>query len=184
VQASRPPVEVRYWEESDAPAAADALTRSAAHLGRWLAWVHTERLDEATRRQWIRRVNGLRAAGEDIHFGIWRGEELVGGCGLHRRVGPGGLEIGYWVHADHLREGVATAAVRLLCERAFTMPSVDRVEIHHDRANVASEGVPRKLGFSLVGEAPEAPKVPAEEGIERVWRLTRAEWERRASAAR
>lgn len=38
------------------------------------------------------------------------GDEVVGGCGLHRRVGPGGLEIGYWVHAAWTRRGIAAAA--------------------------------------------------------------------------
>ena len=47
----------------------------------------------------------------------------------------------------------------------------------HDRANVASGGVPAKLGFEHVRDAPQAPEAPGEEGVERVWRLTRAAWE-------
>ena len=76
-----------------------------------------------------------------------------------------------------MRQGLATEVVRQLCERAFADPRIDRVEIHHDRANVASGGVPAKLGFELVGDTPRAPQAPGEEGVERVWRLTRAAWE-------
>jgi len=45
--------------------------------------------------------------------------------------------------------------VRLLTDAAFQIPGIERVEIHHDKANVASSGVPRKLGFELVEEVPD-----------------------------
>jgi len=98
----------------------------------------------------------------------------VGSCGLHYRIGSGGAEIGYWIHVDHLRRGLATEVARQLTERAFADPAIDRVEVHHDRANVASGGVPPKLGFEHVSDTPRAPNAPGEEGVERVWRLTRA----------
>ncbi len=90
---------------------------------------------------------------------MWLDGELVGSSGLHRRIGPGGLEIGYWIHPRHLRRGLATEVARQLTDRAFADPSVDRVEIHHDRANAASGGVPAKLGFELVGETRPASPV-------------------------
>ena len=64
--------------------------------------------------------------------------------------------------------------MRQLCERAFADPAVDRVEIHHDRANAASGAVAATSGFTLVEENPRPPQAPAEEGVERVWRLTRS----------
>ena len=67
------------------------------------------------------------------------------------RIGPGGLEIGYWVHHAYTRRGLATAAAAALVEQAFRLPGVDRLEIVHDELNVASGGVPRKLGFTEVG---------------------------------
>jgi RimJ/RimL family protein N-acetyltransferase len=77
---------------------------------------------------------------------------------------------------------LATEVARQLCERAFADPAIDRVEVHHDRANVASAGVPRKLGFELVGDTPRAPQAPGEEGVERVWRVSRAGWTARRAA--
>ena len=58
------------------------------------------------------------------------------------RIGPGGLEIGYWVHRACTRRGLATAASAALVEAAFGLPGVDRIEIVHDELNVASAGVP------------------------------------------
>ena len=90
------------------------------------------------------------------------GDQIVGGCGLHRRVGPGGLEIGYWVHAAWTRRGLATAAVRQLAAEAFADPAIAFVEIHHDPANVASGAVAAVAGFTRVAAAPRA-----------IWRLSR-----------
>jgi RimJ/RimL family protein N-acetyltransferase len=80
-------------------------------------------------------------------------DELVGGAGLHRRIGPGGLEIGYWVRSDRAGRGYATAAARALTQAAFDfLPDIERVEIHMDQANAASAAVPQKLGYRMTEE--------------------------------
>ena len=67
------------------------------------------------------------------------GRRVVGGSGLHRRIGPDGLEIGSWVRRDFVRRGIASSAAAWLTDLAFARPDIDRVEIHRDRANVASD---------------------------------------------
>ena len=69
--------------------------------------------------------------------------------------GSDGLEIGYWVHVAHTRRRIASRTVALLIATAFSLEQINCVEIHHDAANLASEGVPRGLGFVLVGESPD-----------------------------
>jgi RimJ/RimL family protein N-acetyltransferase len=110
--------------------------------------------------------------GGDAVYGMFADGTVVGGCGLHRRRGPDVLEIGYWVHADHVRQGLATEAARLLTAAAFAVPGIVRVEIHHDRANLASRAVPARLGFTYVGEVPDQVDAPAEEGIDCIWART------------
>ena len=73
------------------------------------------------------------------------------------RIGPGGLEIGYWVHRAWTRRGLATAATAALVDQAFRLPGVDRVEIIHDELNVASGKIPRKLGFTEIERRPLDP---------------------------
>ncbi len=175
-------LELRNWRDDDADAQARSIEESLEHLRPWMTWADEwpkPREDQlAMLREWEER----RRAGTDEFLAVWLDGELVGSCGLHFRIGAGGVEIGYWIHPRHTRRGLATEVARRLCERAFSDPAIDRVEIHHDRANAASGGVPPKLGFELVGETRRDPVAPAEEGVERVWRLSRAAWTGRRGA--
>jgi ribosomal-protein-serine acetyltransferase len=103
-------------------------------------------------------------------------DRVAGSCGLHRRLGPGALEIGYWVHPAFVRQGVATRVGAALTNAAFALREINHVEIHHDQANVASAGVPRRLGYRLIGEQPDEAPAPADTGIECVWRIERENW--------
>src|SRR3954454_17399525 len=147
---------VRPHAEDDAPALSRAIAESLEHLRPWMHWVALEPLSPDQRRAWIRE----RSAGDE-HYGLWLGDRVVGGCGLHRRLGPGALEIGYWVHAAYTRRGIATATGPQLCAEGFATPGVERVEIHHDRANVASGRVAAAAGFEFVTEQRRARDAPA-----------------------
>jgi RimJ/RimL family protein N-acetyltransferase len=56
------------------------------------------------------------------------------------------------------------------------MGDIDRVEIHHDEANLASAEIARRAGFRHVETTPDRASAPAEIGIEWIWRMTRHEW--------
>ena len=167
---------LRPWRVDDAAALNIAITQSLDHLRPWMPWIAAEPLPIDERRALITRWERERQSGGDIVLGTFAGEDIVGGCGLHRRIGPTALEMGYWVHASHVRKGYASTAATALTSLAFTLPGIDVVEIHHDRANVASEGVPRTLGFALVGEEAKEAQAPGESGVQRVWRMRRADW--------
>jgi ribosomal-protein-serine acetyltransferase len=47
------------------------------------------------------------------------------------------------------------------------------LEIVHDELNVASSGIPRKLGFTQAGRRPLDPPPAAGSGTGVVWRLVR-----------
>ena len=87
---------------------------------------------------------------------------LLGVCGLHGRLGPGRLEIGYGVDARHTRRGVATLSTAMLTECKLELPGIDAVEIHHDEANRVSGRVPAKLVFEHVATVSDEPEAPAE----------------------
>jgi ribosomal-protein-serine acetyltransferase len=164
---------VRLWTEDDAPALGRAVRESLEHLRPWMPWAAREPVDERERRAWIRQRLADAADGGDLAYGLFLAGRVVGGCGLHHRVGPGGLELGYWVHHAFTRRGLATAAGRFLVGEAFAQPGIERVEIRHDVANRPSGGVAAALGFTPVGEQRRTPEAPAETGRLRVWRLDR-----------
>lgn len=183
VSSARPPVEivgrrvvVRRYSLGDAVDLHEAIVDSVQHLVPWMPWASLEPLGLSDRERLI--TDGLERweRGEDFNFGVFEDGTFVGGCGLHRRVGPGGLEIGYWTRFGETGRGIATEAAECLVEAAFSMPAVEFVEVHHDVANQASGRIPQHLGFTLIEEREDGADAPAEAGVERVWRLDRADW--------
>jgi len=173
---------VRRWRIEDAPLMHEAVTESVEHLRPWMPWIADEPLTVDQRRDLIAGWQSLWDSGDRI-YGMFVGDEAVGGCGLHARIGRGGLEIGYWVRAGRTGRGYATAASRLLTDLAFTSPDIDRVEIRHDATNAASSRVPAKLGYVRVDDLHRPPVAPAETGVDHVWRMARAAWPARPRAS-
>lgn len=171
----------RRVEPGDAGALYDAVTVSAEHLRPWMPWAegYTPELAQAFVEGNVAR-SGNPAVPEASYLACHSGGQLLGVCGLHARLGPGALEIGYWIDVRHTRRGVATLAAAALTELAMNTPGVQVAEIHHDRDNRASGAVPVRLGYELVATVDDEPAAPGEVGVELQWRMTRAAW--RASA--
>jgi RimJ/RimL family protein N-acetyltransferase len=166
---------VRRWQVEDVPRLHDAVIESIEHLRPWMPWIAKEPLTLEERITLVEGWAPLWDAGDRM-CGMFVGETVVGGCGLHQRIGPGGQEIGYWVRVGHTGRGYATAAARALTDMAFAAPAITHVEIHHDVANTASGRVPAKLGFRLVGEVARPAEAPGETGMQHHWRLDRDDW--------
>ena len=141
---------IRCWEPRDAPLLKDALDSSLDHLRPWMPWAADEpqTLDEKV--DLLRRFRGSFDLGDDFVYGIFSLDEreVVGGTGLHTRVGDGALEIGYWIRASQVGRGYAGEAAAALTRAAVRVCRVDRVEIRIDPANEKSLAVPRRLGFT------------------------------------
>jgi ribosomal-protein-serine acetyltransferase len=167
---------LRRWARDDAAQLGEAVADSLEHLRPWMAWIAHEPLSVTERQALIDSWHPEWLAGGDVVMGVFVDGDVAGGCGLHRRIGPGGLEIGYWTARRFLRQGIATTAAGLLTDAAFSDPAITRVEIHHDQANQASAGVPRKLGWRLVRERVDEIQAPGESGISCEWQVTRQQW--------
>jgi RimJ/RimL family protein N-acetyltransferase len=162
---------LRRWVPDDAEMLGRAVAESAEHLRPWMAWIAEEPVPLERRRERIAEWDEEWSRGGDVVLGVFVDGQVAGGCGLHHRIGPGGLEIGYWIHVTFLGRGLATRVARMLTEAAFNVPGITRVEIHHDKANRASAGVPRKLGFEWLGESRDEPEAPSDLGVEWRWRM-------------
>jgi RimJ/RimL family protein N-acetyltransferase len=141
---------IRCWEPPDARPLRAALDASLDHLRPWLPWAEREPqpLDEAVER--LREFRGAFDRDEDYMYGIFSPDEdlVLGGTGLHPRVGTDGLEIGYWLAAASTGHGFAREATAALTRIAIEWCGVDRVEVRVDPANAQSLRVPRRLGFT------------------------------------
>src|ERR1035437_3791795 len=105
---------IRPWRGSDAPALSVAIAESVEHLRPWMSWIATAPRSLAARESMIARWEEERRAGGEMVFGMFIGAAVVGGCGLHRRLGTDGLEVGYCVPAAHVRSGAAARAPAML----------------------------------------------------------------------
>jgi RimJ/RimL family protein N-acetyltransferase len=140
---------LRCWEPADAPLLKAAIDASLDHLRPWMPWAMSEPEDVSMKVMRIRRWRAQFDFDKDYTYGIFNEDEsaVLGGTGLHTRPAKNAFEIGYWIHANHVNRGLATEISAALTRVAFTLPQIDRVEIHCDPANVRSASVPRKLGF-------------------------------------
>lgn len=167
---------LRSWTTADVDLLGEAVAANLEHLRPWMAWAAQEPLDRDTRIAFIEGGAREHRAGGDVVLGIFRDGLVVGGTGLHRRRGPNGVEIGYWVAQAHCGTGIATSSARLLTSAAFELPDIHFVEIHHDRANLASRRVPEKLGYTFIGEEATEVTAPAQVGIDCTWRVQAEDW--------
>jgi RimJ/RimL family protein N-acetyltransferase len=165
------PVTLRRWTAADVDDQYRVVGESLSHIGPWMAWA-THGYSDADALRHVEHVQEEWAHGSGYGYAIRLGHgALVGGCGMSNRIGPGGLEIGYWLHRAHTGHGYITAAVAALAAEAFRI-GADRVEIVHDVANLRSGAVPRRLGFTEVARRPPQEELsPGEAGEDVVWRL-------------
>jgi RimJ/RimL family protein N-acetyltransferase len=140
---------IRCWQPQDAPLAKAAIDASLDHLRPWMPWALDEPTSLEEKVNLMRRFRGRFDLDQDYTYGIFSPDEsrVLGGCGLHTRLGPNAYEIGYWIHADYVKRGLATETAAALTRVAFEVGVVDRVEIRISPANFASAAVPPKLGY-------------------------------------
>ena len=154
-----------------------AVAQSLPELRLFMDWAQTDPTEpvdfadflEASDREWV----------EDKAYGYHvfsaEADELIGGCGLMRRLGPGAIEIGYWIRSDHTGNGLATEAATILVEAAWGLEDVCRIVIRHDTANGASGRVAEKLGFQEVDRVAVEVTAVGESGIDVIRELFRPE---------
>ncbi|WP_437297687.1 GNAT family N-acetyltransferase [Sorangium sp. So ce426] len=168
---------LRAWRPEDAPLIREAIDTSLAHLRPWMPWAAHEPSSMEATTALLEKFRDDFTEGRDFHYGIFTRDEraVLGGTGLHPRIGPGAIEIGYWLRATATRCGYATEAVAGLTRVALEELGVSRVEIRCDPRNTASAAVPRRLGYRHVTTLEANALTPAGEPRDTmVWAQTAA----------
>lgn len=166
-------VVLRRHQESDIGPLVVAVNESAEHLRPWMPWASRPATVDSM-RAFVAGAIADFDAGRTFGYVLLDPTEttIVGSTGLHTRRGPGSLEIGYWVHREWTRRGIASGAAGALTCAAFALDGIRRVEIRCDETNVASAAVPRRLGFQLESIIRRPPDAPGETDREMVWVAT------------
>ena len=157
--------------EADGEGIALAVRASLDHLRPWMPWATEAAAQVEAQRVRCREAEDLWERGSAYIYALRQSHEgsVIGTFGLHRRVGPGAIEVGYWVHVDFAGRGYATAGAAALTQAGSALADVERLEIHTDEANVMSAAIPRRLGYRLDRVEIRPPEAPAESGRLQIW---------------
>ncbi len=175
---------LRCYDPRDAVSLKAAIDASLANLA-GMAWSRHEPQTLDEKIALLRRHRGLFDLGQDFTYGVFERDDVtvIGGAGLHTRVGDGAREIGYWVHAGYVGQGLATEAAGALTRVGFEVDRLERLEIHCAPNNTASAAVARKLGYTheatLRGRALDGSGQPRDAMI---WTLFAADFPGSAAA--
>lgn len=174
-----PRLVVRCWQPSDAQQLHEAVNDSLDHLLPWMPWAHSEPEEIGVKVDRLRRFRGMFDLDQDFIYAIFNSDEsrVIGGTGLHPRLGAGAREIGYWIHKEFINQGIATEASAALTRVGFEIDGLDRIEIHCDPANIRSAAVPAKLGYQH--EATLRGRLRSSDGDSRdvmIWTLFKEEY--------
>jgi RimJ/RimL family protein N-acetyltransferase len=169
---------IRAWAPPDAPELKAAIDGSLAELQRWMAWARNEPSELPVIEERLARFQAEFEAGTNWACGIFQraSGEVLGGVSLLSRVGPGALELGYWLRNECTGRGYATEAAAALTRVGLSMPNIERIEIRCDPQNRPSAAVPARLGYRLLRTSLEpVPYSDGEVAPTMVWALERAD---------
>ena len=153
-----------------------AIDDNIDHLRPWVPWADDEPSTlEAIQERVAKHAANFFGDSEWLYALHTREHGvLVGGAGLYARVGPGAVEIGYWVHRAWTRRGFALEAAGALTHEALARADIARVEMHIDQRNAASAVIPARLGYRHARTDQQAPRRAGEAIREiMVWEITR-----------
>ena len=166
----RGPVTLRRWRVGDADELYRVIADTVEHLRPWMPWAQHHDLERT--RVFLIEAELEWSAGQGYGYAVCADGRIVGSTALMAKVGPGGLELGYWLHRSYTGRGYMSIAAGALVDEAAGLPGIDYVEVHHDAANTASGAGASRLGFTEVERRPRprSSLAPADSGVEVVWR--------------
>ncbi|MEV5197479.1 GNAT family protein [Streptomyces sp. NPDC053720] len=150
-------VRLRPVTLADAAPLSVALTRSRAYMQPWEPVRPDSFYTEQGQRERLAALLADREAGRVMSWVLADEEDrAIGAFNLNAIVlGPfRSATFGYWVDVEYAGRGLATAAVRRICELARDELHLHRVEAGTVLDNIASQRVLVKCGFEQFGMAP------------------------------
>lgn len=127
----------------------------------------------------VRECLAKRERGEQFYWAITLkggGDELIGRIDLRPDAGVGAMR-GFWLAQEYWGRGLMTEAADAVNAYAFEVLDWPFIDVSTNTANLASQRIKEKQGFTPVGVATDSYV----EGVrdKAYWRLTQADWRSR-----
>ena len=139
---------LRPHRPEDCDAMYAAVTESVPEISPWLPWCHTGYSRDET-AGFIKLAGQAWADRSHYPFAILAvtSGAFLGGIAINHIAEPNRLaNVGYWVRTSRTRQGIASAAVRLVSQYAFGTLRLTRLEIACIPTNTSSRRVAEKVG--------------------------------------
>lgn len=144
---------LRPYRISDINNLYEAVRESIPELSRWMPWCHTDYSIEET-RTWVESRAEAWKKGTEYEIAIIEAGtgNYLGGCGLNNIDNTNRIaNLGYWIRTSQTKNGIATAATRLLTKHGIENLKLNRIEILVAVDNKISQRVAEKTGATREG---------------------------------
>jgi RimJ/RimL family protein N-acetyltransferase len=138
------PIVLRPWCEADAPVVHAAC--QDPEIQRWIPGIPRP----YTRDHALAFVTGRVGLGPH-HFAVVEEGQVIGSIGMEVDGDNASGHVGYWCAAHARGRGIASRALRRLCEHAFDTLNLQRLELVTDPDNRRSQQVAEAVGFRREG---------------------------------
>lgn len=143
---------LRPFHKADAASWSQVRVMNEKWLAHWepisgVAWRDAN--SPAGFRAMLRDLRRSIKAGAAWPFAICYDGNLIGGLTVGNIVRRAfcSAHVGYWIDQGHAGRGITPTALAMVCDHAFTVGGLHRIEVNIQPHNKASRRVVEKLGF-------------------------------------
>lgn len=157
---------IREATYEDASMIFEAIDRNREDLRIWLPFVDglKETRDEES---FLHSVLTVPYDQRDPVYLLEYRKTFCGLAGFHFSDQPNHrTEIGYWLLPAYRGKGIATHAVRYLCQQAVSERDINRIQIRCAVSNHPSNAIPKRIGFILEGTEREGELLASGEYVD------------------
>ncbi len=144
-------IELKQLELLDAMIIFNTIDSQREYLGKWLPFVESTK-DLSDTISYVESILNTPDEKLEYVFTILKQNTFVGLIGLkdidqHNKR----AEIGYWLSDPFQKQGIITKSASKLCDFAFNVLDLNRIQIKVATENLPSKNIANKLGFTFEG---------------------------------
>lgn len=144
-------IELRQLKLTDAKDIFETIDSQRTYLGKWLPFVETTK-DLTDSEMYVNSVINADIERFEYVFTIRYNGQFAGIVGFKDTDKANKkTEIGYWLSEKFQKKGIMTKSVDTLCNFAFKILNINRVQIKCAVGNLPSSNIPKRLNFKLEG---------------------------------